>query len=167
MFKWALVICIAMIAISCNSILQSKPSGTLSEGEMTDVLVDIHLAEATVRMGSDSLTRLNDTTNLRIRFADVFRKHDVSPGDFNKSLDYYLKHIDVLDNIYGDVIKRLTEMEAGLKVSAGAAGINVKSTDSINSKQDSNNPWFKTLSPMKTTPDTRYFEWEKRSNEGC
>ena len=52
-------------------------------------------------------------------------------------------------------------------MSAGTVGTNVKSTDSVNSKQDSNNTWFKTLNPAKNTPDTRYFEWEQRNNEGC
>ncbi len=158
----------AMMTMSCNNILQSKPSGTLSEREMTDLIVDIHLAEATVRMGSDSLARLNDTTKLRIRFASVFHKHDINPDDFNKSLDYYLKHIDILENIYGDVIKRLTELETNLKIKPNTSGVKANSSDdNINIKQDRNNPWFKTLNPVKNPSDTIYFEWAKHSDTRC
>ena len=80
-----------MLTASCNSILSSKPSGTLSEEQMADLLVDIHLTEATLRIANDSIARLNDTTDLRIRFAQVFRKNDVEPDDFNISLNYYIK----------------------------------------------------------------------------
>ena len=82
---------------------------------MIDVLVDIHLTEATLKIAGDSLARLNDTTQLRIRFAQVFIKHDISPDDFNYSLTYYLEHIEELDKIYKEVINKLTELEATLQ----------------------------------------------------
>jgi hypothetical protein len=114
MKKWAFIILIAMLSASCDSILKSKPSGTLSEEKMTEVLVDIHLTEATLRIANDSIARKNDTADLRERFAEVFRKHDVTPDEFNSSLNYYLEHVEILQNIYNEVITRLSKMEAGL-----------------------------------------------------
>ena len=46
---------------------------------MIDVLVDIHLTEATLNIANDSISRLNDTTQLRIRYAQVFLKNDIDP----------------------------------------------------------------------------------------
>ena len=95
--------------------MSSKPKGTLSEKQMTDILVDIHLTEATLRIATDSSFRPEDTTQLRIRFAQVFEKHNVDPDDFNVSLTYYLEHIEELDKIYVQVINRLTELDATLQ----------------------------------------------------
>ena len=112
---WTFVLCIALLSSSCNSILSSRPSGTMNEKQMIDILVDIHLAEATIRLANDSITRLNDTTDLRIRFSRVFKQHDVTPDEFNTSLNYYLAHIEELDKIYVEVINRLTILEATLQ----------------------------------------------------
>jgi hypothetical protein len=115
MRNWAFVLFIALLAASCNSILNSRPSGTLGKKQMVDILVDIHLTEAALTIANDSIARLNDTTQLRIRFAQVFIKNDISPDDFNTSLTYYLQHIEDLDNIYKEVINRLTALEATLQ----------------------------------------------------
>ena len=158
MKKWAYVFFIALVAASCNSILSSKPKGTLSEEKMADLLVDIHLTEATLRIANDSIARLNDTTDLRIRFAQVFRKNDVEPDDFNRSLNYYLEHIEVLDKIYTDVISRLLVMDANLQQ---------KTTSPISEKMNRtskqkilipvNNPWFRTLYKPEQPQPVQYF----------
>lgn len=128
--------------------------GTLSEEEMADVLVDINLTESTIRIASDSVGRLTDTTNLRIRFAEVFRKHDVSPDDFNASLLYYLEHIDDLDKIYGEVINRLTTLEATLKDDNGTGNPNAAGAIIGNPL---NNRWFKTLMQNQAPDEIQYF----------
>jgi len=115
MSKWAFIFFIAVLSASCNSLLSSKPSDTLTEQQMTDVLVDIHLTEAALKIADETATRLNDTTQLRMRFAQVFIKHDINPDDFNTSLTYYLEHIEEIDKIYVEVINRLTELEATLQ----------------------------------------------------
>jgi hypothetical protein len=115
MKKWAFMLFIALLAASCNSILNSSLSGTLSEKQMTDILVDIHLSEASLSVLNDSIARLNDTTQLRIRFARIFTKNNIDPDDFNTSLTYYLGHIEELNKIYVEVINRLTELEATLQ----------------------------------------------------
>ena len=149
MKKWAFILCFAVLAASCNSILSSKPSGMLNEDKMIDVLVDIHLTEAALRVANDSLARLNDTTKLRILFAQVYEKHNVDPDDFNTSLDYYLKHIDELDKIYVEVINRLTELEAKLQPKP------VQTSNSLTTDRKLNlnkKIWFKSMN-RKTEPE--------------
>lgn len=124
---FSLIVLIVLLA-SCSSITGDRPAGTLSESAMGDILTDMHLVESKMRVTTDSLSliQLRDTTYLRVRFAEVFRKHETSPDKFNKSLDYYLKHIEILDEIYDEVIANLTELEAKATKKENSA-----STDSI------------------------------------
>jgi len=151
MGKWAFILFIALLGASCGSILNSKPSGTLSEKQMIDVLVDIHLTEATMKIANDSLARLNDTTQMRQRFAEVFKKNDIDPDDFNASLDYYLKHIEDLDKIYVEVINRLTELEATLQPKP------VLNAGNLNSGKNINNIWFKSMNKTDEPEIIQYF----------
>jgi hypothetical protein len=152
MEKWAFILFIALLVASCNSILSSKPSGTLSEKQMVDVLVDIHLTEAVMKISNDSLARLNDTIQLRIRFADVFKKHDVDPDDFNTSLTYYLKHIEELDKIYVEVINRLTELEATLQPKP------LQNINNSTSRKNINNIWFRSMNKTDEPEEIQYFD---------
>lgn len=151
MGKWGFILFIALLAASCGRILNSKPPGTLSEKQMIDVLVDIHLTEATMKISNDSLARLNDTTQIRVLFAQVFIKHDVTPDDFNVSLDYYLKHIDDLDKIYVEVINRLTAMEATLQPKS------TLTVNNLNSRRSSNNIWFNSMNKISEQEKIQYF----------
>ena len=157
MKKWAFIICWAILAVSCSSILSSKPTGTLSESKMADVLVDIHLTEAELHITNDSLNRLKDTTYLRIRFAGIFRKHDIEPGDFNTSLNYYIEHIEELDKIYVEVINRLTEQEATLLQKPGKIN-NIDKSKFGKPWTDVNNPWFRTLNKTGEPEEIQYFD---------
>jgi hypothetical protein len=156
--KWAFICFMIVLTALCDSIISSKPSGTLNESEMTDILVDIHLTEATLRISNDSLARLNDTTNLRIRFAQVFRNHGIKPDDFNKSLNYYLEHIELLDKIYTDVISRLSVMEANLIQKTATPSFNkVKSLMLKPGFSQLRNPWFRTIYKPEKPAEIQYF----------
>jgi hypothetical protein len=143
-----------MLIASCSSILNPKPSGTLSEKQMTDILVDIHLTEASMRIANDSLSRLHDTTQMRIRFAQLFEKHNTDPDDFNTSLTYYLEHIEELDKIYVGVINRLTEMEATLQPK------DVQNTKRLSPDQNrelNKNIWYRSMNKIEGPEVIEYF----------
>jgi len=160
--NWILFVSIVMLG-SCSSIFTSKPAGTLNEDEMINILVDIHLTEATLRISNDSLSRKNDTTEQRIRFAHVFRKHDIDPDNFNASMDYYLEHIELLDNIYKEVINRLSEMEATLqpKATTPAANKKLNMNEIKPSTTQLRNQWFRTLYVPSEPDQVQYFSQEK------
>lgn len=50
----------------------------------------------------------------RAGYVVLFKKHKVTPGQFQASVEYYTRHPDVLNDIYDDVITNLTEMESEL-----------------------------------------------------
>jgi hypothetical protein len=154
MRKWVFILFIALLAASCNSIINPSPSGTLSEKQMADILVDIHLSEASLSVLNDSIARLNDTTQLRIRFAQIFAKNDVDPDDFNTSLTYYLGHIEELDKIYVEVINRLTELEATLQPKP------IQNTIRLNPDQNRllmRNIWYKSMNWTDKPEEIEYF----------
>lgn len=151
MRKWTYILIIVSFLTSCESILSSKPAGTLSTKQMIDVLVDIHLTEAMLNVANDPTVRLNDTAQLRSRFAQVFTKHNVDPDDFNASLTYNLEHIDELDQIYVEVINRLTELEATLQPTP------IERTTNSMLRKGSNNIWFKSLNKTSAPETILYF----------
>ena len=155
MKKWVFILCIAMLTASCNGLLRSKPMGTLSEEQMTAVLVDIHLTEATLKIASDSISRLNDTTDLRNRFATVFRKHDINPDDFNSSLNYYIQHIELLEKIYVEVINRLTVMEATFLQKTANTASNKLLPGALN------NIWYRSINKIEEPIEFHYFDSTK------
>jgi hypothetical protein len=100
---------------SCDKgggILSSRPKGVLSKKEMTNIMIDIHLEEAILRSGKRPVIKTDMRSYARSEYLKVFANHGVTPADFNRSLDYYLLHVEDLDEIYTDVISRLEEMEA-------------------------------------------------------
>lgn len=125
---------------------------------MVKLLVDIHLAEATLRISNDSVNRLNDTAYIRVQYAQVFRKNDVTPDAFNKSLKYYMQHIEMLDKIYTEVISKLSEMEAELQQKTLPA-INAfgKNKEIVPNYTQLRNPWFKTLYKPSKPIELHYF----------
>jgi hypothetical protein len=161
MKKWAFLFCITLLVASCNSILSSKPNGTLSESQMIDLLVDMHLAEASFKMASDSTSKLNDTTGVRQRFAQVFIKHDVKPDRFNKSLNYYIEHIEDLNKIYSEVIAKLTEMDAQLTAKPLISTEGKNSVAGRHSKIQMANPWYRTLDNNWEPVEFQYFDNDK------
>ncbi len=82
---------------------------------MIDMLVDINLAEAALRAGNIQHTLPADSNYQKAQYAAVFKKNSVRPDDFNRSLTYYIEHIDELNDIYTEVINRLTVMDAEMQ----------------------------------------------------
>lgn len=153
--KGYIFLILLMLSTACSSLMSSKPAGTLSEERMADILVDIHITEATLRVFNDSISRLSDTSALRMRFAEVFRKHDVTPDEFNISLNYYIEHIEILDNIYTDVINRLSEQE--LQLTPKNTGPSKPAKRALTAA-DKNNAWLKSLLKPEPNPHIYYFD---------
>ena len=151
----------ALLWASCSSIFSSKPVGTLSESQMVDLLVDIHLTEATLKMANDSISRLDDTTGIRQRFAQVFKKHDINPDKFNNSLNYYIEHIEDLNKIYSEVIVKLTEMDARLTAKTVASSESNNPVVGRHSKANMANPWYRTLNKNPEPIEFQYFDFDK------
>ncbi len=81
-----------------------KPFNVLSEKEMTDVLVDLHLTTAAVNIRVPI-----EQKAIRQQYINaVFEKHGLTREEFETSLDWYTKNSKQLSAIYDAVELQLT-----------------------------------------------------------
>jgi hypothetical protein len=117
MAKW-LFFPLLILLVSCENgskILSTRPSGVLSKEKMTEIFVEINLAESVLRVGNPPHNQTADSIYQKSQLLKVYQKFDITPDDFSKSLAYYSEHVVELNAIYLEVINRLTSMEANLE----------------------------------------------------
>lgn len=78
------------------------PSGILSEEKMTDVLVDIHLAQGMAEAQSEN-TDVARYKNIQA----VFQKHRITEAEFDSSMVYYSGRAEKFTFVYNNVVNRV------------------------------------------------------------
>lgn len=86
------VLLLSVVVSGCTM----RPSGVLNRKEMTDMLFDIHRADATIEVVASK----KRTVDMREYYNSVFRKHGVTKEQVDKSMDWYAEHPDELIIIY-------------------------------------------------------------------
>ena len=115
-----LMICLVavMALLFCvSSCKPSLPSGVLSKGKMTDILYDYHLALAMAHMDDNG----DKGQSLAYREA-VLRKHDVTSAEFDSSMVYYMRHTELLEDVYKDLTDRYNNEITAIGGSAKEGG---------------------------------------------
>ena len=147
-----LMIClVAVMALlfSVSSCKPSLPSGVLSKGKMTDILYDYHLALAMAHMDDNG----DKGQSLAYREA-VLRKHDVTSAEFDSSMVYYMRHTELLEDVYKDLTDRYNnEITAmGGNASAGGEFANLSATgDTANVWNLATSMVFMPVKPFNST----------------
>ncbi len=78
-----------------------RPWGVLSHDEMVAVLLDVHVAEAAMKIVDSRAKRIEKQEY----YNQVFEKHNITKRQFDKSLDWYARHPKLLVEIYDDLKK--------------------------------------------------------------
>lgn len=140
------IVCLVEMMASCKP---SLPGDVLSKGEMTDILYDYHLALSMAhnKDGGDK------GESLTYREA-VLRKHDVTSAEFDSSMVYYMRHTELLKDVYKDLADRLGKETESLGGSGNAGGTLV----TLSANGDTANVW-KYASSMVFTPIQPYNEF--------
>lgn len=115
-----LMICLVavMALLFCvSSCKPSLPSGVLSKGKMTDILYDYHLALTMAHMDDNG----DKGQSLAYREA-VLRKHDVTSAEFDSSMVYYMRHTELLEDVYKDLTDRYNNEITAMGGSAKEGG---------------------------------------------
>lgn len=115
-----LMICLVavMALLFCvSSCKPSLPSGVLSKGKVTDILYDYHLALAMAHMDDNG----DKGQSLAYREA-VLRKHDVTSAEFDSSMVYYMRHTELLEDVYKDLTDRYNNEITAMGGSAKEGG---------------------------------------------
>ncbi len=95
------IVLLTMMA-SCKP---SLPNNVLSKGKMTDILYDYHVALGMANT-TDNGGRVDRSLGIAYKEA-VLRKHDVTPAEFDSSMVYYMRHTELLEDVYKDLGDRL------------------------------------------------------------
>lgn len=115
-----LMICLVavMALLFCvSSCKPSLPGGILSKGKMTDILYDYHLALTMAHMDDSG----DKGQSLAYREA-VLRKHDVTSAEFDSSMVYYMRHTELLEDVYKDLTDRYNNEITAMGGSAKEGG---------------------------------------------
>ncbi len=103
------------------------PEHVIPPDDMVSILVDIHLTDGI--LSSSQLRRelaQKDTSNI---YNILLYNYGYSRKDFDTSLFYYGKNIALYDQIYNDVLNRLSEMETQIKEESQENLENIKETE--------------------------------------
>jgi hypothetical protein len=95
--------------ISCDKLPIEKPENLISEKDMIEMLVDIHIAEATFNhMRYDSLIKKSSSANF---YYSILDKYQVPDSVFEKSFVFYASTPKQFEEMYQDVMNKLSETE--------------------------------------------------------
>lgn len=77
---------------------------------MIEVLVDIHLADATLSIANLKINR--DTSEIELYYGDVLKKYRITQNQIENSLKYYTSRPKEFEKIYEKVSEKLAKMES-------------------------------------------------------
>lgn len=96
------ILLLAGFIASCSD--DSVPINIIGPDKMTAILKDMHVAEAAVSVDvpGDSVRQY-----IADYYTAIYKKHNISQKEFNKSFDYYISHPAKLDKVYQKIIDEI------------------------------------------------------------
>jgi hypothetical protein len=90
--------------VNCNN-----NKGILTQKKMTQVLLELHLAEALAQhIPKDSLqNEIKNTDSLVIFTREIFTKNQVTEKEFLQSLEWYKSKPELLDSMYQNILSEI------------------------------------------------------------
>lgn len=112
MTKYYLIIIIfaASTLVGCKHKSKAIPSGIINEETMANLMVDVNLAEAIIRVKQPGFPQ--DSSYIRAYYDAIFKKYKITKEQFNSSLKYYTKHPDRFGEIYDEALNKLSRMQS-------------------------------------------------------
>lgn len=124
--RYSVVLLLVALLVTCSKV----PDGILSEKKMQAVQVDMQLAEAMINLDSKEFP---DNAHKEALYQSVFRKYGITQAEYDSSLVWYGRHLDIYMKVYDRVLADLNKRQKALgDVQASAAPV---------SKQDSVDIW--------------------------
>ena len=111
MKKITTILCLVFFA-ACSSIEDrvAIPDTVLSQEKMAEVLVDVHLLEASLNV--NALSRDQQIMNSIHPDSDVLKKHNVTREKYQDSFTFYSQNTLLLAEVYQFVLNDLSKMQA-------------------------------------------------------
>ena len=99
---------LSILLLACAAPENNIPTDILSEKAFENILKEIHLAEGTFELNK-SKNMENAKANLKNSYTSIYSEYKISAIDFENTLNYYTKHPEKLEKIYGSVLDQLIE----------------------------------------------------------
>ncbi len=160
--------CIAIINLLLSGLAlvscDKRPDGVLSDSEMTDLLTDMHLASAYVTVERNGY--LPDTARMEL-VKSVLDKHKVSRSEYDSTLLWYGKNIDLYQELMRNVDKRLAKMqkESGGDVPASGNDLWPYFRHSLITEEGNSNVLIFSI-PVSDLEKGCKLTWKLRANNG-
>lgn len=102
-----LILFIGLILSSCSG----RPKGVVSDEKMVKIMADMDMADAYLQ------TNRNSYSNPEIReqlMNDILRRNKISRADFDSTMSWYGRHMDVYDELFKKVDRELARREKSM-----------------------------------------------------
>ena len=123
--KWVLMaLMVAVLMVSCKP---SVPSEYIQKGKMENILFDYHLAKVMFEQEGK-----NDSLTLLAYQESIFEKYDVTRADFDSSMVYYSRHMQLRHELYehlGDRLSKELVAQGGVASGLGQYGDEIAGAD--------------------------------------
>ena len=105
-----LIVLIIFVTVSCDAPPFEKPENLIKKNQMIEIMVDIHLAEATFtnRRYEDTWVKNSSQANF---YYSILEKYQVPDSVFEKSFVYYASFPKDFEKMYRQVMNKLNETE--------------------------------------------------------
>lgn len=118
-FRRVFAIIFSFMLLACNNDemveFVQKPAQLLTKDQMVAFLVDLHLAEAKISYAG--VGRADSTEQMFRNYeAYLFEKHNITDSVYYQSYEYYLAHMEQLDEIYASVVDSLSVLNTMEKI---------------------------------------------------
>jgi len=98
---------LSILLLACTAPKIEIPTEILSETDFVNMLKEIHLVEAAFELNK-SKGVINAKNSLANSYQSIYKEHNIDDSTFSKSLEYYAKHPEILEEIYSAVLEQLT-----------------------------------------------------------
>lgn len=107
-----LLFVLVFIVVACEKPIIPKPDDLIKQDKMIEMLVDMHLAEAThTKFRYDSIMKNNSSVNF---YYSVLAKYEIPDSVFEKSFLYYASNPKSFEKMYRKVMSDLSQKEQEL-----------------------------------------------------
>lgn len=111
MIKKTLYILVCVVFVACSAKTEvSIPDTILSKQKMLEVMIDVHLLEASMNLNvyNPDRTVVEDPTP----GFDILKKNSITKQQFDESFGFYSQHPNLLNELYDNVLDSLSKMQA-------------------------------------------------------
>ncbi len=104
-------ICLVFVACSGEKAVVI-PDSVLSKEKMAEVMLDIHLMEASMNISGVNPNTIDLAGSKVPLNIDVLKKHNLTKKQYDESFSFYSNHPELLSQVYQQILNDLSKLQA-------------------------------------------------------